>query len=279
MMLSIGDLVLDVTVVPERPLKIDDDNHASITVGGGGQAANFCEWAAALGERARLVTRVGDDDAGRLLVAQLQRHDVEVCAVWASEPTGAIAVLVGPDGARTMATQRGASTGLRPDDLRAEWFEGVQLIHAPGYSFFEEPLASAARSAIAHVRRAGGILAVDLSSAAGLEAYGPERMAHLVTELAPDLLFATQREAEVLAVPLETLARVPVIKLGASGCSILGNVTKAPAVEEVDPTGAGDALAAAFCVAYLHGAAVEVAARRAVDVAARAVTTVGARPK
>jgi sugar/nucleoside kinase (ribokinase family) len=72
MILSIGDLVLDITIVPEGRLRPDDDNPAVIRVGGGGQAANFCAWAAALGSPVRLVTRVGDDDRGRRLVAELE---------------------------------------------------------------------------------------------------------------------------------------------------------------------------------------------------------------
>src|SRR5205807_5740942 len=101
---SIGDLVLDVRIVPQGPLQPDDDTPATITIGGGGQAANFCAWTAALGEPARLVTRVGDDESGRRLVADIESRGVEVRAVWSAEPTGAIAVLVGPDGHRTMAT-------------------------------------------------------------------------------------------------------------------------------------------------------------------------------
>ena len=117
MIVSIGDLVLDVSIVPEGPLQPDDDTPATITIGGGGQAANFCAWTSALGEPARLVTRIGDDEAGRRLVAELESRGVEVRAVWAAEPTGAIAVMIGTDGRRTMATQRGASVGLSPDDL------------------------------------------------------------------------------------------------------------------------------------------------------------------
>ncbi len=48
MILSIGDLLLDITIVPSGPLRPDDDNPARIDLGGGGQAANFCAWAAAL---------------------------------------------------------------------------------------------------------------------------------------------------------------------------------------------------------------------------------------
>ncbi len=278
MMLSIGDLVLDITIVPEGPLRVDDDNPASITVGGGGQAANFCAWAAKMGEPARLITRLGDDNGGRLLVSELEALGVDVRAVWADQPTGAIAILVGPSGERTMATQLGASVGLRPDDLLEEWFEGVKLIHVPAYSLFEDPLAQATRAAIELVRRSGGMLAIDLSSVVGLQEYGPARMVRDLEELAPDLLFATRAEAEALGVPLEGLARIPIVKLGSSGCSVLGQLVPSPPVEEVDATGAGDALAAAFCSAYLRGATANEAAQHAVEVAADAVTHIGARP-
>jgi ribokinase len=278
MILSIGDLVLDVTIVPDGRLRLDDDRPASIRIGGGGQAANFCAWAAALGEPVRLVTRLGDDESGHRLVAEIEAHGVEVCAVWGPEPTGAVAVLVGPDGQRTMATQRGSSVALRPEDVRPEWLRDVNLIHVPAYSLFLEPLAAATRAAIEAVRGAGGVLSLDLSSAAGLNEYGPARMAYDLARLHPELLFATQPEAEALAVPLEGLAKVPVVKLGAGGCLVFGRRIPAPRVEELDATGAGDAFAAAFCASYLDGATPIEAAGRAVLVAAAAVTRSGARP-
>jgi ribokinase len=278
MILSIGDLVLDITIVPQGRLLPDDDNPAVIRVGGGGQAANFCAWAAALGSPVRLVTRVGDDDRGRRLVAELEALGVEVFAVWGAEPTGMIAVLVGPSGERTMATQRGASAGLRPNDLRKPWFGGVNLIHVPAYSLFTEPLAAAARAAIDLVRNRNGLVSIDLSSAAGLREYGGARFADDLARLRPDLLFATAAESETLGVRMEDLAKVPVLKLGPDGCQVSGRRIAAPHVKEVDSTGAGDALAAAFCVSYIDGATPIEAAERAVVVASGAVTRAGARP-
>jgi sugar/nucleoside kinase (ribokinase family) len=278
MILSIGDLVLDITIVPEGRLRPDDDNPAVIRVGGGGQAANFSAWVAALGAPARLVTRVGDDERGRRLVAELEALGVEVFAVWGADPTGIIAVLVGPGGERTMATQRGASAGLRPQELRTEWFRGVNLIHVPAYSLFTEPLASAARAAVDVVREGGGMLSIDLSSAAGLKAFGPARFADDLRGLRPELLFANAAESEALGVAMDELAQVAILKLGSEGCRVSGQHIRAPRVEEVDATGAGDALAAAFCLSYLDGATPIEAAERAVVVAAEAVTRAGARP-
>ena len=278
MILSIGDLLLDITIIPDGPLRPDDDRTARIGVGGGGQAANFCAWAAALGEPVRLVTRVGDDDRGRLLVSELEAKGVEVCPVWAEEPTGAIAVLVGADGRQAMATERGASVGLRPDDLVEAWFDGVQLIHVPAYSLFLDPLGKAARAAIGLIREGGGMLSIDLSSVAGLQEYGPTRMAYDLARLKPELLFGTAAEVATIGVPVEHLAQVPVIKLGSIGCSVFGRLIHAPAVENVDGTGAGDAFAAAFCAAWLRGATPIEAAERAVVVGAEAVTRSGARP-
>jgi sugar/nucleoside kinase (ribokinase family) len=276
--LSIGDLLLDITIVPDGPLRPDDDQPARIALGGGGQAANFCAWAAAMGEPVRLVTRVGNDDRGKQLVAELEAQGVEVCTVWAAEATGAIAVLVAPDGQRAMATQRGASVGLRPDDLLEAWFTGVKLIHVPAYSLFMDPLGKAARAAIGMVRDGGGMLSIDLSSVAGLREYGPSRMAYDLARLKPELLFGTAPEAETIGVALEHLAQVPVIKLGPAGCSVFGRHFPAPSVRHVDGTGAGDAFAAAFCAAWIHGATPFEAAEKAVIVGAEAVTRPGARP-
>ena len=64
-------------------------------------------------------------------------------------------VLVAPDGRRSMATDRGASIGLRPEDLLPAWFADVRLIHVPAYSLFVDPLGNATRAAIGLARDAG----------------------------------------------------------------------------------------------------------------------------
>lgn len=275
---SIGSLVLDVTIAPQGELRLDDDRDASIRIGGGGQAANFCAWSAALGEGSRLITRVGSDELGDRLVAEIEAGGVEVKAVRGPEPTGAVAVLMGPDGQRAFARQQGAVLGLRAEEVEEEWLEGLALLHVPAYSLFSEPLASATRKAIESARRGGALLSVDLSSAADLRDHGGARMAALLAKLRPEILFAREAEAAELAAPLEGMAKVPVLKLGTRGAQVFNRRVPASRVETVDATGAGDAFAAAFCTAYLDGATPLEAAGRAVLVGAFAVTRMGARP-
>jgi sugar/nucleoside kinase (ribokinase family) len=277
-LVSIGSLVLDLTIAPAGQLRLDDDQEASISLAGGGQAANFCAWAAALGERARLITRIGDDDVGRRLVAEIESGGVEVKAVVGPGRTDTVAVLVGSDGGRSFARQLDTSRMLRAEDLDADWLEGARLLHLPGYSLFWEPIAGAARRAAAWAREQGAVVSVDLSSPAGIEEYGPARLAYDLARLHPEVLFATEAEASALGAPLDGLAKVAVLKRGARGVLVFGRSVPAPRVEVVDGTGAGDAFAAAFCVAYVDGATPLEAAGRAVLVSARAVGQPGARP-
>lgn len=194
------------------------------------------------------------------------------------EATGIVVAYVRRDGKRSFATQRGASVGLEPDDLEESWFKGIRLLHLPAYSLFREPLASAARRANQHVREAGGSLAIDLSSAAGLQEYGAERMLGDLRQLKPEFLFGNQREFAVIGALPDGIAEGAVVKMGRQGCRVAGKHVPAPNVSEVDPTGAGDAFAAAFCLASLGGASDVEAARRAVEVGATAVQRMGAWP-
>ncbi|HEY3080763.1 MAG TPA: carbohydrate kinase family protein [Chloroflexota bacterium] len=278
MLVSLGDLVTDVTVVPTGPIRPGDDTPARVRIGGGGQAANWCAWVAHLGGPSRLVTRVGRDPAGRQLVEELEEGGVQVCAVRTADPTGAIVVLVDAAGGRSFFTERGAVLSLRSEELRREWLSDAALLHLPLYSLLVEPLAGAARHAARWARDGGALLSVDLSSAAGIAARGAPALVDELRELRPELLFATRNEAAALDAPLDELAAVPVLKLGRDGCWLGDRPFPAAPTEVVDATGAGDAFAAAFCRSYARERDAAAAAHAALEAGARAVGRLGARP-
>ena len=71
---TIGDLILDVLVLPDQPLAPDSDTPAAIRFAAGGQAANVAAWASALGAASRLICKRGTDASSELATAELRRY-------------------------------------------------------------------------------------------------------------------------------------------------------------------------------------------------------------
>jgi sugar/nucleoside kinase (ribokinase family) len=255
---ALGDLLLDVIVSLDDPLVLGDDRMAETRVVAGGQAANVAAWASSLGAEARFVGRRGDDDAGEIVARALGAHGVRIVGP-VSGRTGVV-VSIASDGDRTMASDRGSAPDLAPQDLDESWFD-CDVLHVSGYSLLREPISAAALDAARSTRRQNGIVAVDVSTWSLVDELFRSRL----RELAPDVVFATEREQAAVG-ELETRW---VLKRGASGLSVDGRDYPAAATDVIDTTGAGDALAAGFLVG---GAEVGLAA------AARCCAQLGAMP-
>lgn len=272
--LVLGDLVLDVVLHASQPIDSGTDVPGRVEIRQGGSAANAARWLARLGVRSQLVCAVGRDGAGRSLVAQLRRDSVEVRAVRvAGHRTGRIGVLVAPSGERSFVADRRAATRMTPADLKPEWFDGIDLIHLPAYSLLVEPLGSAAVRAVELTRSRGARgakVSIDLASVGPLLTHGRREARELVASLRPDLVFATEAEAEALvgragAEGLLEHAAVAVIKRGPRGARVFARVDHGQsepepplrfdiateAVPANDTTGAGDAFDAGFIAGWL----------------------------
>jgi ribokinase len=258
---TIGDLILDVIVLPERPLAPDADTPATIRFAAGGQAANVAAWASALGARSRLICKRGNDVSSELAAAELTRYGVDIRGPVAEGRGGVVTSIRDAVGRRTMASDRGVAALLHPSELDPEWVDSCDVLHVSGYCLLREPMAEAAIEVARLARR----VTVDLASAHDIEIAGARRFAARLRALGPDLAFAT--EAERAAVP--DLDATWVIKRGARGASFPEGPYPAPAVEVLDTTGAGDALAAG----YLVGGPV-----LAIEAAARSLGLIGAMP-
>jgi len=270
--LVLGDLVLDVVLMASVPIESGTDIPGRVEIRQGGSAANVARWLARLGVRSQLVCAVGRDGAGRSLVAQLRKDGVNVRAVRiAGHRTGRIGVLVAPSGERSFVADRRAATLMKADDLKPEWFDGLQLIHLPAYSLLVEPLGSAGVRAVelSRSRGARGVrVSIDLASVGPLLAHGRREARELISRLQPDVVLATESEVEALLgrhAPegILEIAKVAVIKRGPLGARVFARDDRAAgepplqfdiattAVAAEDTTGAGDAFDAGFIAGWL----------------------------
>ena len=261
MICTIGDLNLDVVVLPRAPLMPDGDTPATIRIAAGGQAANVAAWVSALGGSARLICARGTDQGAAIAAAALEARGVEICGPLLSGSGGVVVSTREPDGARTMASDPGVAALLSADSLDPAWLRGVEVLHVSGYCLLRESEAEAALAAAALAPR----VTLDLASAQDIELFGAARFADLVEKLDPELIFAN--EAERAALP--GLEASWVIKLGARGAVFPEGAFDAHAADVIDATGAGDALAAGYLVG---------GPELAMQAAARCVGAVGAMP-
>jgi ribokinase len=238
---------------------VGSDSAAAVALHGGGAAGNV---AAHLGDRARLVARVGDDPMAAVALEGGLRATVDPAL-----PTGVCVVLVGPDGERTMLPDAGANAVLSPPDA----IDG-DVVYVSGYALLREATRPAALAWLEAARAAGARTVVDPASAAPLA-----DALHAFEAVRCDLLLPNAAEAAVLGPErLRAIAREVVVKFGAEGASWTDgertlNVPAAPA-RVVDTTGAGDAFAAGFLGVWPAGdpeAALQAGAALAAAVVAR----------
>ena len=281
----IGDALLDVTARPAGPIVSGADVPAEVRVGCGGQGANLAVRLARRGVRVGLVCALGDDAAGGLVRAALDREGVVVSPLPA-EPTGTVVLLLDRRGERSMLSHRapfaaGAAAAVR---------DHVGWLVVSGYLFLEPGAGRLARTLGAWPGRRVLLGCTVQEHMAG------EWMAAAVA-MRPDIVVLNRDEAIALlpefsaagdlALPLaERLGGVVVT--GASGATARLNglgasVRRAADGPASDTTGAGDAFAAALVSSLLRspwppGAdGLETALQSATELAARVARAPGAQ--
>ena len=255
--------MLDVIVSPREELHLDDDIDATIVLGPGGQAANVATWAVELGAAATVIGPRGDEPAARFVAERLQERGVTFVGV--DEGRVGTVVSIIEAGTRTMASDAGTQgwmssvrLQLLPDDTTALHVSGYPLLRAWGDPTPLPAVCAGARDRGIHV-------SVDLASAAMIDNYDPAGFAVAVAELAPDVVFANADEWRAVRRHWRRPTTV-VVKDGARAVTVIGPDGdevrhRVEPAEPVDPTGAGDALAAGYLVGGIE-LGIEAAARR-----------------
>jgi sugar/nucleoside kinase (ribokinase family) len=285
----VGDVVNDIVVVPVTAMRADTDTTARIRRSPGGSAANTAAWLGALGAPVDFVGSVGLADAD-LHADRLRAHGVVPHLGVADGLETATIVIVVDGDRRTMLTDRGANAVLDQAQVTDALLDAAGSLHLTGYSLFDGPRAPGIRRLIERAHGRDIIVSMNPGSVGYIADYGVERFAADIAGV--DVLLATLDEAALLtgvddpSAATSALAerhgaavvtRGPLPVLAAERASRVIEVP-VPAVPLVDPTGAGDAMAAGFLAARLRGADPADAVAAGVATAARAIRLVGGRP-
>jgi sugar/nucleoside kinase (ribokinase family) len=243
---------------------------------------------------------IGSDHLGKYFRQQLSNSGVE----WVGTPTpgtstGTVIVLTTPDAQRSFLSFPGAS-GLNMCPATAAGLASSRITVIEGY-LWELPNAEQAISrAIALARAAGSIIVM---TAADKTVVGRHRAAMLRAAQAADLIFANAEEARELMCGEDTesfgmrgddayaaeqdcmrmgeICPMAVVTDGSRGSCIaaLGKLHVVPPhwakQAPVDTCGAGDAYAAGFLFAYLHGHTVRQMGEFAAACASRVISRQG----
>lgn len=288
----VGDVIDDVHVVTEGPIRPDTDTLADITVRPGGSAANTACWLGSLGDPVTFYGRVGRDDVARHRV-EFERFGVDAALqIDESYSTGTIIVIV-QGATRTMLSDRGANLTLDVSGLEFPGESPPEVLHLTGYSFFHRDDTSDLLRLMDRVTAAGGDVVLDASSRGFLSDHGAEwwwdiaRHASIVRANEDEAEFLTgHTDDEKACAAMAEHGVMAVVTLAEHGavCAEPGGpairVAPAPLGPDglVDPTGAGDAFSAGLIHARLAGEGLVEAVKSGVVVSAQAVSQQGSRP-
>ncbi len=245
---------------------------------GGGQAANVVYALNRLGHAAAVLGRVGDDEDGRFLCAELGppacRHVVH------HGQSGRVYVLLDENGERRNLVWPGANDTFSPADLPRR----LPRSRVAYFSSFvgEEPL----QAQLELLQRLPPDVDIAFDPGELYARRGVKRFLPLLQRTA--YLFATETELELMCgVPLDEALSflmnvgvgLAICKMGARGARLVGQrgdmyIPPSP-VDVVDVTGAGDLFAAGFLAAIMENLGLEAAGHLAAWTAARGIGGLG----
>ena len=290
--LALGELLVD--LIPERAgMRIEDAGAVLKTASG--SAGIFACAAALLGARSGFIGKVGGDSLSRMALRTLAQQGVDVSRVIVSDEgqIGLAFLEYLPEGGRNYQYYRRGSAGslLSAAELDEGYIASAYAVHYPGMLLELTPQMRGACERLVQAARAAGALVsfdpnIRRELAQGGEAMERMRRAVATADVAAPtlsegrLLTGESTVGGVLRALHRMGPRVVALTRDKDGAvvSMDGRAAVAEGIdaETLDPTGAGDTLAAALCVGLQEGMPLERLAAFCNSAGTLAVTRRGA---
>ena len=275
------DLVCRVAKVPRPGETVRGSEYALIP---GGKGANQALAARRAGAAVRLVGTIGDDDLGKVALAELQPAGVDLAAVSRRRGTTGLAIItVDETGENTIVLSPGANAVTRAAQVAPGMLSRGDTLLLQ----LEVPLAdSLAVAGLAEQAGARVILSIAPFLPLRPEAVAPVSILivnqHEARDLARSLGLPDEGEEEVVAALAERFGRTVIATLGPHGAVAAGEAglvrVPAQAVKPVDTTGAGDTFAGVLAALLDEGKDLKTAMAHAAVAGSLACTILGAQP-
>lgn len=235
-------------VKPDAEMFIEE-----LKISPGGSALNFAVNLTRLGIRTGMVSRVGKDDYGELILNQLNKEGLDTShCIKIAKKTGMAFISVDKSGKRSIYSFPGANGKLKLNSADIDYIRSAEFIHLAGVYW------ELARDVARYAQK------LSFSPGPLLSSHGLDKLGAVIKK--SKFLFLNNEEVKILTgEDLDNGAKLIldegvtnlIVTLGSLG-SVLYNkdgTIKVPAekIKVVDTTGAGDAFAAAFIFKWLKG--------------------------
>jgi 2-dehydro-3-deoxygluconokinase len=285
---------VDIVAIGEAMVEFNQTNQAdgrAYLQGFGGDTSNALIAAARQGAKGAYVTKIGDDEFGRMCLALWRDEGIDIQGVGidASAPTGIYFVRHGNAGHTFSYLRAGsAASRMQPADIPAPLIERARYLHVSGIS---QAISASASDSVFHairIARAVGVkVAYDPNLRLKLWSLARARAVIVATIPLTDYFLPSLDDVRLLSGlddPAAILdwchghgARAVVLKLGQRGSWVSDGASRTPItafpVNAIDATGAGDCFDGSLLARLAAGDDVVSAAKWAS--AAAALTTTG----
>ena len=256
-----------------------------------GAPAIFLDQAARMGASTEMIGGVGDDGFGRTVRARLEADGVGTRGIAVSKDlsTGVAFVSYYDDGRRDFIfhlTNTAADHFCVPDGVIEP---AGTCLHVSASSLGNAAMREVIMGLVTEIDRTGGRITCDPNArpelmrddavAAALNEVMAKAFCLMPSTSDLDFLFPGVSEEEAIESMLAAKAEIVALKRGAEGATVVSRGERLDfqgyAVEEIDPTGAGDCFCGTFVSLLMQGASLQEAGRHANAAGAIAVTRRG----
>lgn len=259
----------------------------------GGSASNTTAGLATLGGKVAFLGVIGGDDIGHQYLEGMKEYGIRnlMKKIYNSDKSGAIIVLISPNGERTMLPYPGLSKNITVADIDPKLISKYKIAFTEGYMWSDAPENNTAIKEFYRAAKAsGGITAFTFGDHSLVTKY-KDKWLELVKEI--DIIFSDNQQIYALFETndwekIKTMMRnynaIFIVTFGKKGAYIVHHDQQIfippPNVSQVvDTTGAGDQFAAGFLYGYLKNLSLEECGKLGATTAGHIIQQVGAKPR